>query len=275
MSGAESLNLPPLLTDIAVTGDVDPFLAAEAAARDGIDAGAVFWALREDRMEAALVLAPEQPLRDALPVLFAGQQALTDAIGALGPAEIAAHWAWPDVFLLNGAAAGRLRVSTDTDNLDATPRWLILALSLRRLPPEDIEPGERPDETSLAAEGLGDLAIRDLVSAWARHALYWITTHQNEGLAPLMREWRGRAHGADGEVELTLGPEAPLIGAWLGVDEEGGLIIKTEQRTVRLGLERVLSAPFQDRGADALRRRAGLTRLSGSAPIGGEALRKR
>ena len=184
LSNSGSLDLPPLLSDIAVMADVDPMEAAQSAAAEGVDAGTVFWSLRDDRVEAAMVLAPEAPLRRALTVVYAMQQGVTDAIGALGPPEISALWAWPDALILNGARVGRMRAASQTDDLGATPDWLIVALSLRRL-----ARGRRRqrraagDETSFAEEGLGDLTTPDLTAAWARHALYWIT-RWDEGRAP-------------------------------------------------------------------------------------------
>lgn len=261
------------MRDVAVTPDVDPLAASVAAARDGVDAGTVFWALREDRLEAAIVFAPEAPLRRALTAIFALEQALTDAIGALGPPETAVYWAWPDVLLLNGARAGRIRVAAAGDDLDAVPGWLVFALSLRRLPRDDADPGLRPDETSLAEEGCGDLGVRELASAWARHALYRVTSWEEGGLAPIMREWRGRAEGEGGEVAIALGKEAPAEGAWLGLDEEGALTVRTEAGPLRLDLARVLTPDFIDAGADPLDRKAALTRKGAFAPLGGEALR--
>lgn len=275
MTTLSGLDLPPLLSDVAVTPDVDPFAAAEEAAREGVEAGAVFWALRDDRLEAAIVLAPEAPLRRALTVLFAAEQALTDAFGALCPPETAAHWSWPDAFLLNDARAGRMRVSASDTDLDATPAWLVLALSIRRLPRDEDDPGHRLGETCLFEEGCGDLSTQELIGAWARHTLYWITSWETDGLAAIMREWRGRATGDGGRVSIDLGPEAPVAGEWLGLDDEGALLVKTDAGPLRLDLARVLTAPFQDRGADPLDRAAALTRVGEAASTGGEALRKR
>lgn len=269
------LDLPPLLSDVAVTPDVDPFEAATAAAREGIDGGTVFWAVREDRLEAALALAPETALRPALTVTFALQQALTDAIGAYAPPETAAFWAWPDVFLLNRGRVGRLRVAASSDDPEATPDWLVFGLSVRHAPRDASDPGVRPDETCLTEEGLGDLSTRDLAGAWARHALYWITRWQDEGLAAVMREWRGRAEGEGGAVRVALGPEGSLDGRWLGLDDDGALTVKTADGARRLDLARVLTPAFVDPGADPLDRAAALTARGASGPTGGEALRKR
>lgn len=273
--GSGGLDLPPLLCDVAVTADVDPFAAAIEAAEAGVDGGTLFWALRDDRLEAALVLAPEAPLRRAQTVIFSLQQALIDALGALGPPELAAYWSWPDVFLLNEARAGRMRLAAANVDPDQTPNWLVVGLSLRRTPRDAEDPGHRPDETCLYEEGCGDLSTRALAAAWARHALYWISSWEADGLGPTLREWRGRATGEGGRVSITLGPEAPLAGDWLGLDEEGALLVKTQAGPVRLTLDRMRQPDFAQPERDPLDRAAALTTDAERAPMGGEALRRR
>lgn len=272
IGAAGGLELPPLLRDFAITADTDPLAAARQAAQDGVDAGAVLWAPRDDRIETAMIFAPDHALSTALTATFAIEQAATDAIGALGPPETAALWAWPDVLLLNGARVGRLRVAASTNDLNATPDWLIFALSIRRAPLTGAEEGERPNETSLLGEGVM-LDTKDLIAAFARHALYRITSWDEDGLAAIMREWRGRAEGAETDVRIELGPEAPLTGRWLGLDEEGALLLKTEAETTRLTLSRVLDPTFAAPEVDPLDRAAALTKIGASAPMGGQALK--
>ena len=85
-----------------------------------------------------------------------------------------------------------------------------------------------------------------------------------------MREWRGRAEGGDGRVRVALGPEAPLEGDWLGLDDEGALLLKGADGPARLGLERLLTPTFQTPGEDALERPTALTRLSDPASVAGK-----
>ena len=85
---------PPLLTGIAVTGRVEPFDRARALAALGCDAGTVVHNVTADRLAAALVLAPEVPLSRAMAMLPACGLGFQNALGALGPPEVAVHLDW-------------------------------------------------------------------------------------------------------------------------------------------------------------------------------------
>lgn len=224
-----TLELPPALS-LRLTADA-PFDAARAAARDGETAGAVFWRPLEaaaTTAEAGLVLAPEEPLRTALSVVLALEQALTDAIGAIGPPETAAMWSWPDTPLLNGGAVGRLRVAASSVDENHTPDWLVVGLRLRLRLAEGstLNPETRRAETSLQDEDLGDLAPEAVFSAWARHAVRWIYTRDVDGLRPLAEAWTARA-AHRGETVLAEIDGETVKGAFLGLDEHGGLLVQS------------------------------------------------
>ena len=227
-----TIPFPPLLTGVAVPGD--PTEAAIEAA-DAADPGTVFYGLDPDVMRAAILLAPEEPLSQAIRVSFAVALGLNDAIGALAPPEVAVHLAWPDRILVNGASAGGLRACANTADPDAEPDWLILALSLD-LAPRDT-PGETPDQTSLADEGCADVTSQDLIEAWGRHMMNWLHIYLTDGFEPLHREWRSKAH-AFGETTTY-----PQKGQIIGIDENGGLILKTETATICLPLTQLVEYP--------------------------------
>ena len=58
---------PPLLRPFAVTPDLDPFERCLELAAEGAEAGTLLWSAGQDVCEAAIVLAPEQPLEASLP----------------------------------------------------------------------------------------------------------------------------------------------------------------------------------------------------------------
>lgn len=221
------LSLPALLSERIIPGADPVFETACAAAAAGEDAGALFWQAEPgDTLEAALLLAPEERLETALTALFAAQQALTDAIGAIGPPEIAAQWIWPDIFTLNRAQAGRLRVLASSDDLDDEPDWLALGLSLRLRRADTEERAALLTETSFAEEGLGDLSANDVLEAWARHTLRWIYHREQDGLRPLAEAWQARAVGYR-ELVRVAGADAPR--RMLGLDEVGGLLLHSDE----------------------------------------------
>lgn len=221
MSGLE---FPPLLTGLAVASD--PFLAACEAAADA-DPGTVFYAPDEAVMRAAIVLAPETPLAEAISVSFAVSLGLNDALGALAPPEVAVHLEWPDRFRVNGALCGGLRAAASVSDPAVEPDWLVIGIEVPVLSLDQQDPGATPDETCLHDEGCGEIAAAALIEAWARHMMNWLHIYLTDGFEPLHREWLVKAHGRE-------------EGAFLGLDEFGGQILKDGDGTRILPLTQML-----------------------------------
>jgi BirA family transcriptional regulator, biotin operon repressor / biotin---[acetyl-CoA-carboxylase] ligase len=225
LTGAEP-SFPPLLRGEDAAGD--PFAKAVSRALTGADPGLVTYSRRFDALEAAVVLAPEQPLQRAIGVYLAAPVALGDAIGALAPPEVAVHYDWPGGIRVNGARCGRIRAAAATDAPGAVPDWLVLGVEVPFLPPEGVEGGETPDDTCLHAEGCGDVMPQPLLESWSRHLLAWINRFVDDGIAPLHAAWRARAWKM-GEPLAEGSPFGP--GVFMGLDENGGLLVKRPDGT--------------------------------------------
>jgi biotin-(acetyl-CoA carboxylase) ligase len=236
-SEAEAPLLPPLLSGEAAAGD--PLRAAAARARAGCDAGLIVHRIRPDHLSAALVLAPEVPLGEAMMMVIAAADAFGDAFGALAPSEIACEFDWPGGFRINGARCGGLRAAAATGDAGAVPDWLVIGLELPFFAPEDHEPGETPDRTTLWEEGCAEITPLRMLESWSRHLLVWINTWQDEGNRRLLADWTGRAPSLGGPVDFTLAG-ARHHGQALGLDESGGLLLKTDGGTRLLPLTLML-----------------------------------
>ena len=222
-----AIEFPPLLTGVAVPGD--PWDAALVSARADGEPGTVFYGIDEATMRVAVLLAPEQALERAIGVSFAVTLGFNDALGALAPPEVALHLEWPDKLRVNGANCGKLRAMASTTDPKAEPDWLVLGLDIPVVANE-AAPGEKPDETSLHAEGCGDVLVPDLIEAWGRHMMNWLHIYLTEGFEPMHREWLTKAHGRDD-------------GTFLGLDELGGLLEKHEGGTRIRPLTEILETP--------------------------------
>jgi BirA family biotin operon repressor/biotin-[acetyl-CoA-carboxylase] ligase len=227
---------PPLLKGEIVPKGADPFAKGCAAAIAGVDAGTVFWSADTEMMDAALVLAPEEPLRDAMAMVLAVANGLGDAIGALGPPETAVTWDWPDTLRINRAYAGRFRAEASTRDPYAVPDWLVIGASVQiegHPPGAGVEPGDRPDLTTLVEEGCLGLDRTKLVESWSRHTLSWINRWSEDGFRPLHDAWVGRVEHRGEEVRKILrAPENS--GLFLGLDEHGGMILQPEGAPTRI-----------------------------------------
>lgn len=232
MTTARAPVFPPLLTGVAVPGD--PFAAAREAVATDVEPGTVYYGVAPDLFETALVLAPDVPLARAIGVSFCVTLGLNDALGALAPPEMAVHLVWPDRIRVNGALCGRLRAAAATADPQAEPDWLILALEVPLQPRGDVEPGLTPDETCLAEEGCPGITAGELTETWARHMMNWLHIFMTEGFEPLHRDWLAKGFGYKSEIDY------PEPGTFLGLDETGGMILKTPEGTKTLSLLRLL-----------------------------------
>lgn len=228
-------SFPPMMQGL-LAGAEPPFAAAQRAAAQGCDAGLILYDPGPEALEAAIVFAPEVPLGQALAMLPLCGVALQNALGALGPSELAVDLGWSGAVLLNGARAGVLRAAAPSRDPAVAPGWLVIGLSLRIAPFGD--GGETPDETALHAEGAGDLAPEALLESWARHLANWVHRWEEDGIAPLHRDYAALVEGI-GET-VTLGGQS---GTFLGLDEDLGMILRTGTGTRIVPLTALLEAP--------------------------------
>jgi len=226
-------SFPPLFSGLPVTGTTDPFDKACAQALLGCDAGLVVYNLGANNLRAALVLAPEVPLEDAVamqPLCGVGFQ---NALGALAPPEVAVHLDWDGSIFVNGAACGRLRMAASQIDPAARPAWIVVGIEIPLWPETDL-PGD-PDKTTLYAEGCADVEAPQLLESWARHSLVGINRWEDEGVEPLHKEWRGLARNI-GEIVRIQGQS----GTFLGVDEHFGLLLRDGEATSIIAMTTLL-----------------------------------
>ncbi|MEO0916697.1 MAG: DUF4444 domain-containing protein [Pseudomonadota bacterium] len=222
---------PPLLTGLVVAGD--PFEAACAGA-SAVEAGSVFYSLDPATLRAAIVLAPEMSLAEAVPVSFAVSLAMNDAVGALSPPEVAFHLEWPAKFRVNGAECGGLTMRASTETLDQEPDWMVIGVEVPVAADILADAGLTPDATCLHAEGCADITTADLLEAWSHHMMNWLHTFLTDGFQPLHAAWAARAFSLGKTVEH------PRPGLFIGLDESGGMILKAANGTRILPLTDML-----------------------------------
>ena len=165
---------------------------------------------------------------------FAAALGLVDSLGALAPPEVAVHHVWPGSFKVNGADCGKMRAAASTSDPSKEPAWLVIGLEIPHLPMGD--GGEDPTRTCLYNEGCADISTLQLLESWSRHMLVWVNRWLDEGLAPLHAAWRERAWEM-GE-DLTDGS-----GTFMGLDELGGMLVKSGSETTLRPLTDLLDRP--------------------------------
>jgi hypothetical protein len=186
----------------------------------GCDAGLVAYDLGKDTLRAALVFAPDVPLGKAMSMLPLCGVGFQNALGALGPPELAVHLGWSGEIRVNAARCGHMGVRASHADPDAVPDWLIIDLTLPLWPLSDA-PGDHPDDTALYAEGCTEVQAPVLLESWSRHTLTWLRSWEDEGTAPLHEAWRGLVWHMGEDITLF-----DTSGTFLGVDEDFGLLLR-------------------------------------------------
>ena len=218
-------SFPPLFSGLAVESQVDPFDKACAEAARGCDAGLVVHDLGANLLRAALVFAPDVELVDAMAMLPLCGVGFQNALGALGPPEVAVHLEWAGGLRINGASCGTLRVAASSSNPKAEPDWMVIGLELP-LWPETDTPGDIPEQTALYAEGCADVNAMELLESWVKHTLVGINTWTEDGVKALHKDWRGLSHGIGEDITMN-----EVSGTFLGVDEQFGMLIRAADTT--------------------------------------------
>ena len=238
MSVAEGVApiLPPLLeAREAPAGGTLIERAAAMAASGEAGAGTLLYRHGADRWSVALVLEPEVGERAAAAMLPLAQVVLIEALAGLAPAgtEVAARWT--GAVLVNGATCGG---ASGIMAPGSEPAWLVASLGMPLIGRGD--PGHHPDRTALHDE-IGPLDPVALTEAVARHWLLWLNRWEVDGLPPLARAWTQVAADMEGTVELRR--DDPVRGRFLGLDDEGGALVATDDGTVAVPLIELWSRP--------------------------------
>jgi hypothetical protein len=206
------LDLPPPFRLITLREVGDAFLHAQkVAAQEG--AGTLVYVGRFDLAEFAVVLEPEEPLREARKAFYACMNALFDALLVHSPPEKPITIDWPDAVRVDGGlvGGGRFAWPSGADE-HAPPDWLVFGGMIRTVSMTD-EPGIFPLETALDQEGFGDEAGSSaLVESFARHLMVAIDALQQDGFAAVAKDYL-----------MRLSPEK---GARRDIDGNGDLLVR-------------------------------------------------
>lgn len=194
------LTLPPAFTGRVVPMPDDAF--AHACRIAGPDTtGTLVLVARDDLIDLAVVLAPEEPLASARRAVFAGMVALAEGIGAQAPPEVPVVIAWPDTLLFDGARLGGGRLGWPQDCAeDSVPDWLVFSGLVIANKRDAGDPGLTPDSTSLEEEGFGVAGHAEIVEGFARHLMKAFEVWEQDGFGVLADRYLAHVPiGADEE----------------------------------------------------------------------------
>jgi biotin-(acetyl-CoA carboxylase) ligase len=207
---APSLDLPPSFRLVSLREVGDAFVRAQEIAADE-GAGTLVWVGRFDLVEFAVVLEPDEPLRAARRVLYAGMAALADALAVHAPPEKPIAFDWPDAIRVDGGLVGGGRLAWPHDaREDAPPAWVVFGASVRTVTMSDAASGLRPIEAALEDEGFDDLGSGRLVESFARQLMVLIDAWQESGFGVVAQSYLTRLP-AEAGVERTIDGAGDLL----------------------------------------------------------------
>jgi biotin-(acetyl-CoA carboxylase) ligase len=209
---AAELTLPPPFRLVTLREVGDAFAhATSIAAEQG--AGTLVYVGRFDLAEFAVVLEPEEPLRQARRAFYAGMVALADTLTAHAQPETAITIEWPDALSINRGLVGGGRLSWPRGaREDEQPPWLVFGAMIRTVSMSGVEPGLHPLSTALEEEGFTDVLAGQLVESFARHFMVVLDAWQEQGFAVMAKEYLQRLC-VESEVRRD-------------IDENGDLLIR-------------------------------------------------
>lgn len=228
----QTLDLPPGYTLVALRELGDAFVhACEIAAEAG--AGTLVWVRRYDLVEFAVVLEPDEPLRSARRAMFAGMNALADAIAAHCPPEREVTFDWPDTIRFDTGLLGGGRLGWPAECAeDTTPEWLVFGAILRAADMTHVGEMQAASGVSLLGEGFEMVETDAIIESFSRHLMAAFDRWKERGFEAIARDYLERlAEQKAGETR--------------GIDVNGDLL-------VRLPASR--EAPSRSSLVDALRR---------------------
>jgi biotin-(acetyl-CoA carboxylase) ligase len=167
----QGLDLPPGYTLVALREAGDAFVhGCEIAGEAG--AGTLVWVRRYDLVEFAVVLEPDEPLKSARRALFAGMNAVADAIAAHCPPEREVNFGWPDTVIFDGGLLGGARLGwpqacAETD----VPPWLVFGVILRAADMAHVDEVQAAAGVSLLSEGFEMIDTDAIIESFARHLM--------------------------------------------------------------------------------------------------------
>ena len=229
------LDLPPLYRGVALREHQDAFRHAREIA-DEAGAGTLVWVRRFDTVEFALILEPEEPLREARRALYAAMAAVGDALSTYSPPEKPLTFGWPATVLFDGGVIGGARLAWPDGAAETEiPDWLVVGVTLRTVLPLKAGGGHVLDTaaqhgTSLEAEGFDMLDQGALIASFARHFMVYVDLWHDKGFVPVGQQYLARL------------PEEK--GVKRGIDTDGDLLIRrlpnikdVEKRSLLAALE--------------------------------------
>jgi biotin-(acetyl-CoA carboxylase) ligase len=191
------IRLPPPFRLVTLREVGNAFAHAKAqAAEEG--AGTLVFVGRFDLAEFAVVLEPDEPLREARRTFYACMAALADTLTAHAPPETDIRIDWPDSISVNrGLVGGGQMAWPDDADENEPPAWLVFGAMVRLVSMTGIDAGLHPLSAALEDEGFDELGAERLMESYARHLMVMLDAWQEQGFGAVSASYLQRLAPAE------------------------------------------------------------------------------
>lgn len=234
---------PPLLKGHSFENKTGLIDYVKTKADEGsFSAGDLIWSSATKRAECAIVLEPDISPSQALAMVPLAMVAVADSLGAIAPPNLAITFGWPNKIFANGALVGEVNMefplqfkTTELSQTSSPPDFAILYLNIKiafeqSSSLKEQEPGANLTTTVLHEEGCGEIDRTQIIESWSRHFLTWLDSWEQEGFKAVQENWMFRAKKRNQLLSIKT-KTAIYQGKVIGLDEEGGLLLKSETTT--------------------------------------------
>ena len=184
-----SLDLPPPYELITLREAGDAFAHACAIAGQR-GAGTLIWVRRDDVAEFAVVLEPEEPLSKARRAIYAGMNAMAEALAVHAPPSRPITFDWPDAIRVDGVLVGGGRLAwPEGAPENEIPEWLVFSAMIRTAAVDAGDPGLRPLLGSLDELGFAAADPGEIIASFSRHLMTAFDEWSEGGFPPTGKRW--------------------------------------------------------------------------------------
>jgi hypothetical protein len=211
------MDLPPLFRVVKLREVGEAFVHAQSIAdRDG--AGTLVYVGRFGVVEFATVLEPDEPLRLARRAIYAGLNALADALALHVPPGRSIAFRWPDAIHVDGGLVGGGRLAWPrTSREECAPDWLVFG-GLIRTVAVGREAGLHSPSSAVHDEGFLELNSERLIASFARHLMSHCDAWRSRGFAAIARNYVQRLAPEKGAT-ATIADNGDLLMQWQGMEQ--------------------------------------------------------
>lgn len=187
------------------------------------------WVSEPGNVFCSVLFKPECDLASAAQIAFLPVLAAADALSEILGKKAPLRFKWPNDLLFNRKkVAGVLLESSAAQ--DGSPKWVIAGCGINL--------ASHPLETQFPATNVldetGDQIADELaVHAYVKSLARWYEIWSNEGFPPVRERWLSMAHVLEEPLRVMASNEQ-ITGAFQDLDEQGALILKTEEGARRI-----------------------------------------